>query len=58
MSTVTLEPFQHKNTGQIKFKLGVDGASRQLILNTHELAALQTLIQRVQEDSRVTAPTT
>jgi hypothetical protein len=51
MSGPTLEPFRQSGTGQLKYKLGIDGASRQLIFSAAELEALQSLIQRVQEDS-------
>jgi hypothetical protein len=51
MSRPTLEPFRQSGTGQVKYKLGIDGARRQLIFSAAELEALQSLIQRVQEDS-------
>jgi hypothetical protein len=51
MSRPTLEPFRQSATGQVKYKLGIDGARLQLIFSAAELEALQSLIQRVQEDS-------
>jgi NADH:ubiquinone oxidoreductase subunit 4 (subunit M) len=56
--SVIVEPFRHRETGQIKYKLGIDGVSRQLILNTQELKHLNSLIQRVLEDSHATTPAT
>lgn len=57
MSSPTLEPFRHNGTGQIRYKLGIEGASRQLIFNPAELEALRALIERTQEGSRVRAVT-
>lgn len=57
MSDPTLEPFRHNGTGQIKYKLGIEGVNRQLIFNPAELEALRVLIERAQEGSHVRAAT-
>lgn len=52
MSRPTLEPLWHRATGEIGYKLGIEGTSKNLFLKRQELLALRALINGVLEDHR------
>lgn len=51
MSQPTLEPVWHKATGQMGYRLSIQGAKHVLFFKRAELEALQSLIANVLEDS-------
>jgi hypothetical protein len=48
--TPTLEPLWHKASGELGYRLSIEGASKSLFFKRAELEALQLLISTVLED--------